>query len=140
MDVIGHALLDDATEVHDRDPVGDVMHDRQVMRDEDDADAELSLKVFEQVDHLRLHGHVESGHRFIADQHLRPHGQCAGDADPLPLATGELVRVAVVVVGVEPHEGQQLPNPRAALAPRSKALVDLERLADDLLDRHPRVE
>jgi hypothetical protein len=44
------------------------------------------------------------------------------------------------VVGIEPDKGQQLANARAAITPRRKAGVDLERLTDDLLDRHPRVE
>ena len=39
---------------------------------------------------------------------LRPQRERAGDADALPLAAGELVRVAVVVLGVQADELQQV--------------------------------
>ena len=41
----------------------------------------------------------------------------AGDADPLPLAAGELVRVAVDVLRVEPDQVEQLLHPAAAGRP-----------------------
>ncbi len=62
----------------------------------------------------------------------------AGDADALPLAAGELVRVAVHVVGLEPDDLQQLPY---AVAPAALGVaVDRERLADDVAHGHPWVE
>ena len=62
-----------------------------------------------------------------------------GDADALALAAGELVRVALGVVGVEPDRRQQLADALAALGLGADA-VDVERLADDAAGRHPRVE
>ena len=44
--------------------------------------------------------------------------QRAGDADALPLTAGELVRVAVDVVGVEPDERRAAPAPRRRRSPR----------------------
>ena len=38
-------------------------------------------------------------------------GQRPGDADPLPLTAGELVRVPVVVLRVEPDQLEQLLDP-----------------------------
>ena len=64
----------------------------------------------------------------------------AGDADALALAAGELVRVAVDVLGVEADHVQQVLRPRLAVALRRDLGVDLERLADDVADRHARVE
>ena len=49
----------------------------------------------EQLEHLRLHRHVERRHRLVGDQQLGLHGERAGDADALALAAGELVRIAV---------------------------------------------
>ena len=48
-----------------------------------------------------------------------PQRQRAGDADALALPAGELVRVAVVVLRVQPDQLQQLLHPR--LAPRPAA-------------------
>lgn len=35
-DIQGRADLDDAPEIHDGDAVGDVFHDREIVRDEDE--------------------------------------------------------------------------------------------------------
>ena len=94
--------LDDAAEVHHGDAVRHLAHDRQVVGDEDVGDAELVLQVLQQVDDLRLDRHVERRHRLVADHDLGTQGDGAGDADALSLAAGELVGVAVVVLGVEP--------------------------------------
>ena len=65
---VGRALVDlllvaglhDLAEVHDRDAVTDVSHDRQVMGDEDVGEPELVLELLEEVDDLGLDGDVES--------------------------------------------------------------------------------
>ena len=62
--------LDDATQVHDRYPVGYIGYDRQIVGDEQDAHAELGHEILHQVDHLRLNGDVQRGGRFIRDQQL----------------------------------------------------------------------
>src|SRR3712207_7034477 len=41
------------------DPVGDLAHDAQVMGDEQHGHAEPALQVGQQVEDLRLHGHVD---------------------------------------------------------------------------------
>ena len=87
---LGH--LDDLAEVHHRDAVADVLHDREVVGDEEVGQAELALEVLEQVDDLRLDGDVERGDRLVADDELRVQRQGSGDADALALAAGELVR------------------------------------------------
>ena len=108
--------LGDPTQVHHRHPVAEVPHHAQVVGDEDERDAELLAQVLEQVHHLRLDRHVEGADRLVGDDHLGLYGQRAGDADALALAAGELVRVAVVVLGVEPDHLQQLLDPVQLLA------------------------
>src|SRR5436189_2192182 len=44
----GRSLLDDASRVHDDDLVGDVGHDAQVVRDQDDRRVELVLQAVDQ--------------------------------------------------------------------------------------------
>ena len=109
------------------------------MRDEDVGEPELALEVLEQVQDLRLHGHVERGHRLVADDQLGVDREGARDADALALAAGELVREAVVVLRVQPDDLEQLLD--ALLDLRLGAhLVHLERLGDDEADALARVQ
>ena len=56
---------------------------------------ELALQVADQVEDLRLHGHVERGGRLVGDEQLRVVDQRHRDHRALPHAAGELVRVVV---------------------------------------------
>ena len=78
--------LDDAAEVHDRDPMTDMLHHRQIMGDEEIGQAQFALQVHHQVDHLRLHGDIERRHRFVGNDQPRFERQRPGDAEPLALA------------------------------------------------------
>ena len=57
--------------------------------------------VVEEAQHLRLDRDVERRDRLVGDQELGLHRQGAGDADALPLAARELVRIALERVRVE---------------------------------------
>ena len=81
--------------VHDRDAVAQVAHDREIVRDEDQASgSKLVGELAQQVEDLRAHGHVERADRLVRDQERRPGRQRARDRDPLALSARELVRVA----------------------------------------------
>jgi hypothetical protein len=60
------------------------------------------LQVAQQVDHLRLHAHVERRGRLVQHDEFRLQHHGAGDGDALALAAGEFVRIAVRVSGIEP--------------------------------------
>ncbi len=138
-DLLGRAELDQLAEVHHADPVADVGDRGEVVGDEQVGEPELALQVAQQVQHLCLDRHVERRDRLVADHELRLERERPRDADPLALPAGELVRIPVDHVGVEPDRLQQLGDARLALRLRPDA-VDLQRLADDVADRHPRVE
>ena len=83
-------------------------------------------------DDLRLDRHVERGDRLVGDDQLRVHRQRAGDADTLALASGELVRVAVVMFFGKPDRREQahdLITDGVSLG----QLVELERFAEDFV-------
>ena len=82
--------------------------DGEVVGDEEERDAELLLQVLQKVHHLRLDRHVEGADGLVGDDQLGPYGERAGDSDPLPLPAGELVRIAVVVLGVEADHLEEL--------------------------------
>jgi hypothetical protein len=70
-----------------------VAHDREVVRDQQQAEREPAREVDEQVRHLGLRGRIEGCERLIEDEHGRIRGQRAGDRDSLPLPAAELVRI-----------------------------------------------
>ena len=114
------ADLDQLAEVHDADPVADVAHDRQVVRDEQVGQPELLAQLDQEVEDLGLDRDVERADRLVADDELRLDGEGASDADALPLPAGELVRVAVPVVRVQPDQREELGDlgPGGPLLPR----------------------
>ncbi len=134
---VGH--LDDLAEVHHRNTVGNVLHHREVMGDEQVGEAELVLQVFEEVNDLGLDRNVQRRDGFVGDDEVGVRGEGAGDPDPLSLAAGELVRVPVGEVGIESDRLEQLLDPLGALILRDQP-VDLHRLRDDVADRHPGVQ
>ena len=141
VELVGVRQLDDLAEVHDRHAVAHVAHDRQVVGDEDERQPEVALEVAQQVEDLRLDRDVERGDRLVGDDQLRLERERAGDADALALAARELVRVAVVVLGVEPDACPSAPGPPRLRSPSPVfMLVDRERLADDRADRLARVQ
>ena len=107
VDFLRRPDLHDAAQVHHGDVVGEVAHHAQVMGDEDHGGAEGLLDLQQQVDHRRLHRHVQGGHRLVADDQVRPAGQGPGDAHPLLLAAGQLPRQPVVVGRREAHRLEQ---------------------------------
>ena len=67
------------------------------MRNEEVSQPKLVLQILQQVHHLCLYRDIERRDRLVTDDHLRLQRQRAGDADPLALTAGELVRIAVGV-------------------------------------------
>ena len=116
------------------------LHDRQVVGDEDQREAELALQFAQQVEHLRLDRDVECRHRLVGDQQPRFQRERPRHADPLALAAGELVGVAVVVLGVQADRLEQLLDGPFALPVSLQQAVDRERLGDDRAHRLARVQ
>src|SRR4051812_963470 len=132
--------LHDLAEVHHGDAVAHVPYHGQVVRDEHDREPELALQVAKKVEDLGLDRDVEGRHRLVGDDQLRIEGESPRYADALALAARELVREAVVVLGVEADRLHQLLH--APLAPPLSLVdpVDLERVGDDRADGLARVE
>jgi hypothetical protein len=126
-------------EIEHRDAVADGLHHGEVVADEKVGQAELALEVGQQVQHLRLHRHVERRDRFVEDQDARVGGQRPGDADALRLPAGELVRVAVEELLAQVHGGEDLGD-RARRGRRRPCRAGSQRRLHDLADRLARVQ
>ena len=88
-------------EVHDQNLVGNVLDNRQVVRNKDVGKPHSLLQFFQKVDYLRLNGHVERGNGLVADDKLRLDGKCARDTNTLALTARKLVRIAVVILRLQ---------------------------------------
>ena len=96
--------------------------DGQVVGDEQVGEPELVLQLLEQVDDAGLDAHVERRHRLVEDDELRLDRQRPGDPDALALTAGELVGVAVGVLGRQTDESQQVLDALAGLLPVHPAM------------------
>ena len=74
------------SKVHDGDSCRKVLHKCQVMRNEKIGESHVFLQLFEQVDDLRLNGHVQSRHGLVADHQFWVIDHRPRDADALVLA------------------------------------------------------
>src|ERR1017187_8529741 len=137
---VARRQLDDLAEVHHRDPVAHVAHDCEVVGDEDHRQAELALQLAQQVEDLRLDRDVERGDRLVGDDQLRLQRPRAREPHPPTPTARELVRVAVVVLGVQADPVHQLLHALLALARAGLQPVDHERIGDDPADRLARVQ
>ena len=90
---VGRREFDDAAEVHHRHARGEMLHDAQVVRNEQIRQPAIALQILQQVDHLRLHAHIERRDRLVEHDELRLYGQRARNADALTLPAGEFMRI-----------------------------------------------
>ena len=95
-------LLDPAL-VHHDDLLGDLHRLLLVVRDEDRRHVDLVVQAAQPLAQLAAHLRVERAERLVEQQHLRLHGERAGERHALQLAARELRGVALGQA-VEPHE------------------------------------
>jgi len=120
-------LLLDAAGVHQHHPVGDLEGLLLVVGDEDAGHVQLVVEPAEPAAQLLAHPGVQGAEGLVEEQHLGPGGERPGQGHALPLAAGELVRVAPGQP-LELHQREQLLHPRLHLGPG--ALADPERKGD----------
>jgi hypothetical protein len=85
--------------------------DSQIVGDEKVGKTQLLLQIFQKIQNLGLHRDIEGTDRFITDNELRMKGNRAGNVDPLPLASAELMGETVhCVLRVQSHQFQEISN------------------------------
>ena len=88
-------LLHNPTCIHNDESVSEILHDGKVMSDIEHGDVMLFGKSAHGGKDVGLCRDIEAGRRFIENDAGGLAGECHRDAHPLPLATGEFVRVSV---------------------------------------------
>ena len=117
------AHLQQLAALHQADPVGQLEGLLLVVGDQDGGDAELPLDLPQVAPELGADLDVERAERLVEQQHRGLVGEGAGEGDPLLLAAGELVGVAVAEAA-EAHAVEQLLAPPRPLGRRH--LADLQ--------------
>ena len=70
--------LHDYAKVHHRDPMTHVLHDTEVVGDEEIGISVAPLEVLYQVEDLGLDGHVQGGGGLVKDDEFRPRDRAPG--------------------------------------------------------------
>src|ERR1700730_12819872 len=148
-DLLRGSDLDDLALIHYRDAGGEVAHDWHGVRDEQIGEAEVALELLEKIHDLRADADIESRHRFIGDDELRPQSESASDTNALALASGELVRITGQSGSIHSHRMQKFTHALAAGVTAEafasdflmkRLLMKNKRLGDHLLHPVQRVE
>ncbi|EAQ22895.1 hypothetical protein ROS217_12206 [Roseovarius sp. 217] len=140
-DICHRPALDNLAILHHTDPVGDALHDPQIMRDEQKTHAFFALQLRQKLQNLRLNGHIERRCRLIGNQDVGFVGQRHGDHHPLPLSTGQLMRIGPQTACrlANPHPLQQFHDARLGRH-TGQPLVQLQALTQLLFQRMQRVK
>jgi len=85
------------------------------MRDEEISEAEVALKLGEQIDNLGADADVKGRDGFVANDEFWTESEGAGDADALALSAGEFVRVAGASGFVEADGAEEFGDAKVAL-------------------------
>ena len=133
------AQLDDAAEVHHRDPRGDAADRGEVVRDEEQGEAALATEPVQQVEQHRAHRRIDRGDRLIADEQVGARGERARDGSALALTRREFARIRRGGARGKSHLIQQCECADPRLVPARDA-VHLHPLGDRIDDRHLRRE
>src|SRR5262249_18304092 len=125
---------------HDSDPVTDMTHHHEVVGDEQIAEAELLTQLYEEVQNLRLDGHVERGDGFIGDDDFRLDGEGTSNADALALSSTERLGQFMTLARRQPARPHKKTPPFPDPAPTWTEAMDPNRLGQCLMNGHARVQ
>ena len=133
-------LGQDAAALQDRDAIAHLDRLVDVVGDEDDRLAHLLLEAQELVLEAVAADRVDRAERLVHEHDRRIGGQRPGDADPLALSTGQLVRVSVAIgAGLQADQLEQLVDALADACrlPAQQLRDDGHVVADRLVRKEP---
>src|SRR3954454_9788645 len=132
--------LDDLARVHDRDAIAELDEQREVVRDEQDGEAEPPLELLELLQDLALHDHVERRRRLVHHDELWLERQRHCDHDALTHAPRELVRIRPHARPLDAYQLEQVAGARECIVAADVAIVGPVHVDELVADAHDRVE
>ena len=141
-DPLDAAVLDHLARVHHADVVGELGDETEIVRDEDHRRARVAPDRPDEIDDLRLHGHVERGRRLVEDQQPRPPRHRHRDHHALAHAARELVRIRVehALRIADPELAQEIGDARGERGVARESRVPGRGLGDLLAGGQQRIE
>ena len=88
-------LFDNTTGIHHHNPLSRFGHHAHSVRDEHDGHAHLRFKLVQQIQNLRLNGHVQGGSRLIGNEQFGFARQGHGNHHPLTHTARELMGIVI---------------------------------------------
>ncbi len=111
----GGGIFHETPGIHHRSMGGMLRHDPQVVGDENEPHLLLLTESMDEVQNLRLNGHIQGGGRLVGDEQAGTARQCHGNHHPLAHPSGELV--GVIVIALFRGRDADLPEEFRRLAP-----------------------
>jgi hypothetical protein len=105
--LFGASQFDNASQIHDGDPVRDMPNDTEIMGYEQVGQPVFLAQIHEEIHHLGLNGYVQSADGFVADDEVGFQGNGPGNANALPLSPRELVGIAMQSFPAKAHIVQE---------------------------------
>ena len=128
--------LHDLAAIHHHDAVADAFDHRKIMADEQAGKSEPVAQIAQQIEDLRLHGHVEGRNRLVRDHEFGLRDQRAGNGDALALTARKLVRKPVAEFGTQPDGLQhRVDAPRGRRAGQHALAESLDLPLSDIIRR-----
>jgi hypothetical protein len=129
----------DLPDVHDGNSRRNEFNDGEVMRYKQVRQIEPLLQILEEIQDLRLDGHIESRDRFIGDNELRIERKRPCDTYALSLPSGKRVRVSSQILAVEIDQLHEFTDPILKLLARGNP-IDEQRLTDCFKNCHSGIQ
>ena len=73
IDILGRCHFHQFSQIHDRNTIGDMTDDGQVVGDEQICKSTVVAQIGEQIEHLGLYRYIQSRNRLIKDDEFRLH-------------------------------------------------------------------
>ena len=139
--VLARRLFEDFPRIHQRHPVGHLLHHRQIVRNQDERHGLFAQQRLQQLEHLRLQRHVERRRRLVGNDDLGLRGKRHGDHDALLLSAGKFVRERSEPLPCSIDSDPLKPGLRLGERLRLRqAAVEPHRFAELIADRHHGIE